>query len=154
MAFAAEKVVRGNMDLPPGARFTGEFHGNLPVMEEDVPIYEEQQVKDAAGELVYRLNRQGHRIGVVTERVIVGHETRKFVNDDLGNGIVVKNYYYQPDPETEARQAAAAELAPERVAERLAAMEARQTALLEKMGLTERDAAALLQPDAPKGKGK
>lgn len=140
MFATAPLIVRGNMGLPDGARRTmqQDQYGNQ-VFEEDEPIYETKQRLDAAGEPVYRLSRTNERVGKVMERVQTGTEVRTFTLVDLGNGIVTKNYDWEPAPGELLRAEARETHDPAAVMRRLDRLEAALAAA----GLTAADAEEL-----------
>lgn len=112
--FPVQKIIRGNTSKPKDAEFTGRYHGNQQIYAEKVAIIEQQVVKDAAGEVVYKHWNNGRKRPEM-EPVVVGYETREFVIDDLGNGMTPKNYAFAPDPAEIAREQAREKASPERM---------------------------------------
>lgn len=144
--FAQQKIIRGNTDLPDGARRTGRYtHNDKEIFVEDEPIYEERQRVDAAGDPIYRLNRAGEKISKLMEREITGFREREFVLDDLGNGVVTKNYDFAPEPGEMERIAARERLDPTDLEKRMARLEGMLAATLQATGLTVQDAAELVE---------
>lgn len=140
--FATQKIIRGDMSLPLGARRTGKSDrfGN-EIFEEDQPILAMRQKLDAGGDPMFRINRNtGERISKVMEQQEVGKKVVTFVLDDLGNGIVTKNYAWEPQPDEELRALARERMDPLEMEKRLARMEAALSATLEATGLTAADA--------------
>jgi hypothetical protein len=134
--------VRGNTDQPAGARFTGKHATNgRPIYAETARDYATRPAKDAAGAVLYHLNADGTRRAPKMEQYVKREYDREFIMDDLGNGVVVKNYAFQPAADEVARIEAAAEAAPEAVLNRLATLEA----ALAKMGIGEQHLKALAE---------
>jgi hypothetical protein len=137
--FPAPKIVRGNTTKPRDAEFTGRYHRDQPIYAEAEPVFEQRVVKDDAGEIIYELNRDGTRKRPKVKAVVKGHRTREFILEDLGNGVVSKNYAFKPDPAEVERQRAQEATAPEA----LAAFVDKVNRVFEKMGLSEEDIEAL-----------
>lgn len=132
--FPVEKVVRPNLTKPRDATFTGRYHGDQMIYSEQVPIYgPDTPVVDAAGKEVVRT--RGGITRTVTHRPLLGHETREYVIEDLGNGQTPKNYDFAPDPNEIARAQAAEAASPEKMVDFMAKMQA----FMQKMGLDEDD---------------
>jgi hypothetical protein len=150
MSFTQHSLrVKGDMSQPEGSVMIGMHqsarHGAIPIYEEEVPVMEDRQRLDAAGNPMFMLNKFGQATSPVMERVQRVEAGKpvtaklRFVLDDLGNGVVTKNYHFAPSEEELARVKAVAATSPEAVSARLTRLEA----ALEKAGLTVEDAEAL-----------
>lgn len=147
------REVKGNMDRPDGATMVGVHSSGVPIYEETVPKYKTRPLKDALGKPVY-LMRGGQAVQQRFEQVEDGTVTRKFILNDLGNGVVQKNYDFEASEDEVARIEAAAQATPDAVLARLEKIERGLAlsglALDDLEALAERDAASRRQPPPAK----
>jgi hypothetical protein len=113
--------IKTPLTKPSAAEFTGETVRDGTeeklVYKELKPWHERSEVrvvKDHEGAVVYHQDRSGRRLRPVTERVETIPTTdpqawREFTLVDLGDGNVVKNFYFRQDPKVAAAQKAEVE---------------------------------------------
>lgn len=132
--------IRGEETLPYGARRTGEFSATgKEVYAEDEEIREEVQLYGPDKKPRWYTNPDGTRKKPMTEFQVVEVRERKFILEQIGNGMVQKNYDFQPDPMEAERARIAAENSPEKVRERMQRQEAILLALAEKLGMDPKE---------------
>lgn len=107
--------IRPNLTKPRDAEFTGRYHGADPIYHEKRPVFSMVTKRDDAGEIIYKLNRDGSRRCPLRVQEVERYEEREFVIVDLGNGMTTRNYDFRPDPEESARATAAEAAQPEKV---------------------------------------
>jgi hypothetical protein len=135
MIFPTERVVRGNMQKPRKATFTGRYHGDQPIYSEKVPIYGKPvPVLDEAGEPVYKVYNNGSK-KLRTKPNITGYRDREYVIEDLGNGQTPKNYDFAPTAAELARIQAVEATQPDK----LAAFVDKVNRVFDKLGLSDDD---------------
>lgn len=138
MAVAMRQIpkIRGNTDPDPEWKLRGDMVDGKPVFIEALPNVKRVPKKGPDGKDVWRINPQtGEPISQRFILILDPDEPvleRQFVLDDLGNGMVIKNYHFAPQPgEVEARNAYLQGVNPEMAA--MQSLMAAQQAELEKL---------------------
>lgn len=88
--------IRSDNAAPQGAKMTGKMHRGKPIYIERKQKFVNRQ-KEIGGDLQW-IERNGRKIAPMMERVPDPDEPfveREFVLEDMGNGILQKNYHFE-----------------------------------------------------------